>query len=373
MANTMKLTDGIQAAAAAIKDADLVRSLRVRAQWQWVKASLQAKDLKPGTDWVSIEAALTENLTYGKNARTVLTDFYSSIKLAGRKYIQIFDLPPEVSTAISSSLKSATVAPSKFSSHYPYILTEAELAGAPSELTLCEIIPSVDDFLLVFCSRKDFTEKETFEDAAAEAIGKQAPTLKGYSKIVGLKTKSFQAFDVVAIRPKLQRMEVMVDMPHGHIQDFDRFEQALKMLTAASLHLPVLGSYLAGKVPTNLFPAIDALYQGNYGGQIKELRLRTSTGLVDILRTTVDTDDLRINKYHTDAAKAVNNEVEIFDLTSRLALSFPPAHVTIRLRSNVKQMAAAPENRTLHGVEVIDGLSQSDIARSINKLQSFLG
>lgn len=369
----MKLTDGIQAAGVAIKDADLVRSLRARAQWQWVKASLQAKDLKPGTGWASIEAALAENLTYGKNVRTVLTDFYSSIKLAGRKYIQIFDLPLEVSTELSSSLKSATVAPSKFSSHYPYVLTEAELAGAPSALTLCEVISSGHDFLLIFCSRKDYAEKETFEDAAAEAIGKQAPTLKGYSKIVGLKTKSFQAFDVVAIRPKLQRMEVMVDMPHGHIQDFDRFEQALKIRAEASLHLPTFGHYLAGKTPTNLFPAIDAIYQSNDGGKIKELRLRTSTGLVDNLKTTVDTDDLRINKYHTDAAKAVNNEVALFDLTTTLALSFPPAKVTIRLRSNVKQITVAPENRTLHGVEVIDGMSQSDIARSINKLQAFLG
>lgn len=369
----MKLTDGIQAAGAAIKDADLVRSLRVRAQWQWVKASLQAKDLKPGTGWLSIEAALAENITYGKNVRTVLTDFYSSIKLAGRKYIQIFDLLPEVSTEFSSSLKSATVAPSTFSSHYPYVLTEAELAGAPSVLTLCEVIQSGDDFLLAFCSRKDYTEKETFEDAAAEAIGKQAPMLKGYSKIVGLKTKSFQAFDVVAIRPKLQRMEVMVDMPHGHIQEFDRHEQALNILTALSLHFPVLENYLVSKVPTNLFPAIDAMYQSNDGGLIKELRLRTSTGLVDNLKTTVDTDDLRINKYHTDAAKAVNNEVALFDLTTTLALSFPPAHVTIRLRSNVRQVAAAPENRTLYGVEVINGMSQSDIARSINKLQAFLG
>lgn len=369
----MKLTDGIQAAGAAIKDADLIRSLRTRAQWQWVKASLQAKDLKPGTGWASIEAALAENLTYGVNVRIVLTDFYSSIKLAGRKYIQIFDLPPEVSTELSTTLKSATVALSKFSSHYPFVLTEAELAGAPSVLTLCEVIPSGDDFLLAFCSRKDYTEKETFEDAAAEAIGQQAPTLKGYSKIVGLKTKSFQAFDVVAIRPKLQRMEVMVDMPHGHIHEFDRFEQAFKVLTAISLYLPALGNYLAGKAPTNLFPAIDAMYQSNDGGQIKELRLRTSTGLVDNLKTTVDTDDLRINKYHTDAAKAVNNEVALFDLTTKLALSLPSAHVTIRLRSNVRQMAVAPEKRTLSGVEVIDGMSQSDIARSINKLQAFLG
>lgn len=369
----MKLTDGIQAARAAVQDADLVRSLRARAQWQWVKASLQAKDLKPGTGWASIEAALAENLTYGKNVRTVLTDFYSSIKLAGRKYIQIFDLPPELSTELSYSLKSAKIAPSKFSSNYPYVLTQAELAGAPSVLTLCEVVPCGDDFLLAFCSRKDYTERETFEDAAAEAIGKQAPTLQGYSKIVGLKTKSFQAFDVVAIRPKLRRMEVMVDMPHGHVQDFDRFEQALKMRSAASMHLPALGIYLASKVPTNLFPAIDAMYQSNDGGQIKELRLRTSTGLVDNLKTTIDSDDLRINKYHTDAAKAVNNEVALFDLTTTLALSFPPAHVTIRLRSNVREMAVAPENRTLYGVEVIDGMSQSDIARAVNKLQAFLG
>jgi hypothetical protein len=369
----MKLTDGIQAAGGAIKDADLVRSLRARAQWQWVKASLREKDLKPGTGWASIEAALAENLTYGKNVRTVLTDFYRSIKLAGRKYIQIFDLPPELSTELCSSLKSATAAPSKFSSHYPYVLTDAELAGAPSVLTLCEVIPSGDDFLLVFCSRKDYTEKETFENAVAEAIGEQAPSLKGYSKIVGLKTKSFQAFDVVAIRPKLQRIEVMVDMPHGHIQDFDRFEQALKMRAAVTLHLPPLGNYLASKVATNLFPAIDAMYQSKDGGKIKELRLRTSTGLVDNLKTTVDTDDLRINKYHTDAAKAVNYEVALFDLTTTLALSFPPTHVTIRLRSNVTQIAVAPENRTLHGVEVIDGMSPSDIARSINKLQTFLG
>lgn len=369
----MKLTDGIQAAGAAIKDADLLRSLRARSQWQWVKASLQAKDIKPGTGWASLEAALADNLNYGKSIRTVLADFYSSIRLAGRKYIQIFDLPSELSTELSSSLKSATVPPSKFSSHYPYVLTEAELTGSPSALTLCEVISSGDDFLLVFCSRKDYTEKETFEDAAAEAIGKQAPTLKGYSKIVGLKTKSFQAFDIVAIRPKLERMEVMVDMPHGHIQEFDRFEQALKIRAAVSLHLPTLGNHIASEMPTNLFPAIDAMYQSNDGGKIKELRLRTSTGLVDDLKTTVDTDDLRINKYHTYAAKAVNNEVALFELTTTLALSFPQAHVTIRLRSNVRQLALPPENRTLHGVEVIDSMSQIDIARSINKLQAFLG
>lgn len=357
----------------ALKDADLVRSLRARSAWQWTKAHLTSKDLRPGTGYPAIEASLSANNKYGQDLRTVLQDFYGRVRLAGRKYIQIFDLPSEIIDLLKPGLEHAEVAASKFSNFYPHVLPDIALQSAPGELTLCEVSKSSDgDFTLVFCSRKDYTERDIFEDSAAEEIGRLAPALQGYGKIVGLKTKSFQAFDVAVIRPSWNRLEIMVDMPLGHVQDFDKSEQARKIFNALALHVPVLQGFLAGVPPANVFPAIDEIYRSNDGGRLQEIRLRTVTGLLDILKTTVDSDNLRINKYHTESAKAVDNKVEVYDITTKLQLSFPSTQVTLRLKSNIQTLAMLAETRALRGFDLLDCLSPHDILRSVNKVQSFL-
>jgi hypothetical protein len=363
---------GTSGASTPLSDGNLLRSLRARSAWQWTKAFLVKKDLKPGTGYPAIEAALAANNKYGQNLRVALQEFYESIRFAGRKYVQIFEIPSNISDVLKPILNEAQVQPSKFSEFFPYVLPDTALGSAPPTITLCEVTKSASgDYTLVYCSRKDYTERDIFENAAATELGKLAPALVGYGKIVGLKTRSFQAFDMVVIRPGLRRLEILVDMPLGHIQDFDKIEQATNVLRAVELHLPQLAQHLAGKFPDNIFAAIDEIYKNVDGGQLQEIRLRTSTGLLDTLKTTVDADDLRINKYHTESAKAVNNEVEIYDITTRFQLALPPSAVTARLKSSVRTLSAHAESRALRGFELLDCMSPHDILRSVNKVQSF--
>jgi hypothetical protein len=184
---------GTSGASTPLSDGNLLRSLRARSAWQWTKAFLVKKDLKPGTGYPAIEAALAANNKYGQNLRVALQEFYESIRFAGRKYVQIFEIPSNISDVLKPILNEAQVQPSKFSEFFPYVLPDTALGSAPPTITLCEVTKSASgDYTLVYCSRKDYTERDIFENAAATELGKLAPALVGYGKIVGLKPGVFR-------------------------------------------------------------------------------------------------------------------------------------------------------------------------------------
>jgi len=370
----MKVSKELNAGAVVASETPLLASLKARAHWQWIRRYLQSHDIKPGTGWAAVMGTLTKKDDAAADLLSHLQSYYDSVRLAGNRYVQLFDLAEDISTAILPSLKNAIVPDSKFSESYPYLLDDKKLLTAPSDLTLCEVISAnTNDYLLVFCSRRDYVEREVFEGSAATAITTAVSTLAGYDSIVGLKTKCFQAYDVVAIRPGLKRIEVLVDLPIGHPLDADRVEHALKLLFATSLHLPGMKEIAQGQTPTNLFPAIDAIYKEKAGGILQFMKLRTSTGIIDSLATVLEEDDLRVNKYHTSSAESVNNEIELFQLTTRMPLSMPEGQVLIKLASTVRTLAAPPDSRWLHGMEILECASQVDIVRAINKVVSFLG
>ncbi|MGN7874690.1 hypothetical protein ACTJKJ_14080 [Roseateles sp. 22389] len=351
----------------------LVRSLRNRAKWPWVRDYLKANDIKPGGGWTDLAVSSSELGQKGQQLRALLETYFSAIRTGGLKYVQVFELDAALLSAVSSQLAGALVTKSAFSSTYPYTLPEGQLRSASNQLTLCEIIPtSRGDFVLVFCSRKDYTEKEVFSDSAAVLIGNQVPTLEGFTTIVGLRRRSFQAYDLAIVRPSLGRIEIAVDMPLSHATDFNKVEQALRVGAAIETHVSSLHGFFAGNTALNLFPAIAEIYGNINAGKIAELHLRTSTGLVDVLRTTLPDDDLRNNPYHTDAAKAVKNQVELFDVTTRLMLAFPQTETTVRLKSFVAELANKEDHRFLAGVDFLDSSSEHDLLRAINKLTSYL-
>jgi len=214
-------------------------------------------------------------------------------------------------------------------------------------------------------------ERIFFEGEAAQAITRKIKALDGYESLVAMKPQSLQAFDVVVVRTSLRRLEVMVDVPLEHRYGLDRAERILKIMSAISLQIPLLKEIGSGLRHINLFSAINGMYRDKNGGVLQSIKVRTSTGLLDHLRTTLTADDLRQNKYHTASTNAVNNEVDPFDILTRLDLTMPAASVTIHLSASVGTLGGPPETRWLHGLEILDCVSQRDAIRAVNRVISF--
>ena len=352
-------------------DKRLFDSLKARCRWPWIRRFLKDNDLKPGIGWADVERLAASGTKDGADLITKLTDVYVDLVISGNKYVQVYELDDELAKSLAPIGSHGTVSDSAFTSSYPYVLRPGDLKGAPSEKTLCEVRHlSNGDFCLVYCSRRDYVERQLFEGPAAEAIVKASKVLSGFDQVIALRTQSFQAYDVVTIRPKAKRIELMVDLPLAHAQDLQRETQASLLLVSASLSLPALQKLVQSQAPDNLADAIMEIYRNKTAGKLQGLRFRTSDGLLDFLRTTIDTDDLRINKYHANGASAINNEIDPFEVTTRFDLTMPAGHAIVRLAGRLRSGATSTD--VLYGMDVTECLNHRDLSRAIGKVVSYL-
>ncbi|MGM9482783.1 hypothetical protein ACS5PN_16435 [Roseateles sp. NT4] len=353
----------------ALLTGELLRSLKLRAKWPSVREYLGSKDLRPRTGWSAIDDALNGK-KQAPELLAALQQYYAGINLAGDRYIQQYDLDDSAIVDLLKALASAQVARNAFHTHYPFILPAASLHAVGNQMELCEITQQGADYILVFCSRREYIERQLFEGSAAAAIGASTPSLAGFDRILGLKAKYFQAFDIVAIRPKLKRVEFQIDLPPGQAREGQKETQTRLLLQTATLCLPPLTFIGPLTRPVNMFPAIGEIYSdARNGGKLKSLKLRTATGLIDHLRTLVDGEDLRINKYHTNATEAVGNKVEPFEVLTELEFKNPGGKVTVAISSSVSMLAS--NDKFVGGFEVMGAATQTDILRATSKAMSF--
>jgi len=286
-------------------------------------------------------------------------------------YTKVLTPPDENGAdAVRDRLASASVAPSAFSPTYPVPLDLSALLQAPIDLTLCEVRNTPGgDVQLVFCSRRDVEERLTVDKTSTPAVMSAfSQALGGYDRFVAYKYTHVQVFDVVTIRPKLERIEISLDIAQrGYF--FDSSIHAMKLTNAVSLLVPDL--VFEGQSPRNLFSAIEGIYSAPKTTDVNiiDIGFRTASGAVNRGKMPTVHEDIREERFHKAGAVA-DKQVTPNGVIGAWTFMHPRGGAKIKLWVPVSQ--AASSNPVLDSMEVRDAKADSDVLQAVNKVVKYL-
>lgn len=353
------------------------QALQKHTSWPVMKEVLIAGDVKPGIGWDDLLARANKRDANGPAIDQMARQLYGEYIGAGSRSIQLYEVDGALVNSLIDYFKTLSPQPSKFTATYPLPLLEADLANAPTDLTLCDI-RNLDsgDLQLVFCSARITEDKllidhestpqvaNAFNDALTTSVGRR------YDRFVAYSFMYQQAFDVLTLRAKLGRVEVALDLPQRG-SDFHPQQQSQKLLLAASL-LHSDFQQISLFQPINLFSAINNMYTATKGKDVNivDTGFRTPSGAVSRIKMPSLLIDVREETYHKEGAKAVDNDIRPFGLVTAWQFSFPKGGAKIKLWCTARMAASATPR--IGAVEISDCLRDSDVVQAVNKVVSFL-
>jgi hypothetical protein len=344
----------------------VVEALQKRTMWGAMRGALKKEKLPVGQGWKDLIANATESTSQGEKLRTFVHAYFADSIVSGERYVHLYQLSKEQTLSTLKGLNSAIHKNTVFSAKYPFPLEQKELMDAPSEPQLCEIRTLTNgDVSIIFCSARYYDDRDsyTFEQLPPQV----QETYKQIEKLVTYRKIYYQAYDVVTIRSKLERVEVSIDQPEKSVAS-DLELLPLKVLSASALHVADLAG-MGAKAPENLFSAIAGMYYQSTEGIVKALSFRTLTGSIKKERMTTSTADLRAEKFHHAGMNALGQKISPYELTLDLTFKAPEGHATLTLSALIRELSSATP--TLHGcfVSATNGLS---LELALNRLMTYV-
>ncbi|NQE51898.1 hypothetical protein [Herbaspirillum rubrisubalbicans] len=344
----------------------LIGALKQRVSFHSLRDNLKKNEFPTGIGWDDIHAHSMDGTEVGEKFRNFLVETYSQSLVAGNRYVWLYDLDRELTSALVTRLTETKVNGSYFESSYPLPLPVEGLVKAPGDPELCEIRHHKSgDVSLVFCQARFYDDKTSY--AAKELPEHVRKTYHDVDRVVTYRKIFYQAYDVITIRANLNRLEVCVDDP-AKLTSTDLETQPLKLLTAAALHLEMLTG-TGGRPPLNLFGAIAAMYYEGREGTVTSLSFRTITGSIKKERMTAASQDLRDEKFHHAGVNALGQKISPYELTLEYETKIPLGAAQLKLSAMIKELAA--ENPTLHGC-FVSSLSFECFTNALNRMVTFI-
>ena len=409
-------------ASAAIEN--VISSLKIRCSWPTMKALLATKLLKPGAGYPDLIGRANKGDAESSTISLLARKTYFDVMAAGSRFIQLYEVDKLLGLALVAKLDRAVVPTSDFLKSYPLPLDLVDLASAPIESTLCEIRKiAVDSYQLILCSKRVVEERLVIDStstpqvmtaisaavASANPIGGAATPMGGYDRFVGYKVIPVQVFDVITLRPNLNRLEVSLDLAHRGL-GIDGAIAAQKLLLAVSAMIPEMQSISEGQ-PDNLFDAIAGIYSAKKTTDVNviDIGIRTPSGAVTRGRMPTLDEDIRYEDYHKAGAEAVANKatavaqvvpvgsaqsepafpeaapqveaalasqigsktrVNPHGVVAAWTFAVPKGKATVKLWTTLAQAASSAP--ILYGMEVSDALADSDVLQAVNKVVKYL-
>lgn len=357
---------------ATTKFENVIGALQERCSWLLVKDLLVANGLKPGLGWADLVARGEKGDAEGAKISGLVRMFFWEYVVAGKRYVQIYDLPKDVWPSIQTQLLGAKIHHSAFTSSYPLALSASELAAAPTDQTLCEIRTlNGDDVQLIFCSSRSFEESFLIERNTSPAVMAAVDlAIKGYDRLVAYKQQWIQAFDVVTFRPSLDRVEIALDL-NSRGASFDGGSLSLKLLAAAKQAISAIAPIYTGQLPMNIFPAIGEIYKSRGSSELNiiDANFRTPSGAINRGKMP-SMEDLREEPFHKSGAEAVKKEIRVGGIVVAWTFKYPPGKAKTKLWTRIS--VAAGQDPMLVDMELSDASRDSDVAQACTKIVKYL-
>jgi hypothetical protein len=344
---------------AALKPADVIDALRNRCNWPNLREALKKASLPNGTGWAELGGVVDGQLN------KFLSDYFRDHIIAGERYVQLYDLPDGIDTALRKKLDAATVSVSDFSKSYPLPLPAGPLLGAPSVPTLVEVRSlNPNDYALVYCSVRSYDDRDKYEYDQLPQLVQQ--TYKGIEELITVRKVHFQAYDVAVIRLGLKRIEICIDQPSKGIGNLETV--VLSVFGTLCNNLPELQPAYQDQ-PYNVFDAIGGIYFTKSEGTVRSLSFRTLTGSRKHEKMIKSDDDLRSEKFHNAGARAVKNQLKPYGLTVDWESKAPAGTVEVGMKALIREVSsAAPQLRGF----TVTADSAPLLAVGINKVVKYI-
>lgn len=320
----------------------------------------------PGWDQLAERFADADSALKTK-AEGVLKRLHGDLIVAGTKDLQIFDLPPGEGVVIAAAIVDLEPSSINFASTYPLSLPESELRVLPVNYELtAKVNYDNGDVSLVFCAKRRVDEHVKYE--ASELTPAVRAAFDGYDEFIAVRRMDYQIFDVLTVRPRLNRIELLIDYPDRIRLPESTNERVIELLGRASTLVPALKIIYEHNEPLNLFACINNLLQARTEGCVSKLQFRSPT---DSIKKEVMTanKDLRVEVFHAAGTQAVG-VITPFDITiSWEQMLNANGAVSVRLGAPISSLSTG--NALVRTARIFGARSDATVLAVVNKLVSY--
>ena len=353
---------------AGVRFKKILEEIRCKYNLSGLRAIFKEEGLgsAPGWDHLADRLDGADALLQDK-AEKVLTALINELVIAGTKDVQIYELQKWQVAQILNEISLVEPASPTFADAYPFSLSETALRGLTNEYELvAKVAQRNGDVSLIFCAKRTFEERIHYEANQVTAAVREA--FSGYNKFIAIKQIDFQVFDILTVRSKLDRIEVLIDYPDRIQKPETTDKRCLALLGCAVGTVPSLQTTYEENVPINLFACINNLYKAKNEGRVSRLFLRSPTDSIKKESMTA-AKDLRTEKFHAAGVVAVGT-ITPFDVTITWdSLLNVKGKVEAQVGMPLSSLAAAePYVRT---ARIAGATSDSAVVAVVNKLVSY--
>ena len=346
----------------------LLAEIRQKYTLPELRLILKSEELgtAPGWDqlaerWAEADPALKTK------AEGVLKGLHGDLILAGTKDVQIFELPPGQGALIAAALGDIEPSSANFRATDPLSLSETELRALPvdHELT-AKVAYENGDVSLVFCAKRMVDEQVRYKTSEVTAAVRDA--FAGYDEFIAVRRMDYQIFDVLTVRSKLNRLELLIDHPERIRSPESTDARVLGLLGRISTLVPALKTIYEQNEPVNLLACINNLLQAKTEGRVSRLYFRSPTDSVKKEAMTAN-KDLRVEVFHAAGVQAVG-AITPFDITIAWEkLLNAKGAVSVRVGAPISVLSAG--GALVRTARIFGARSDAAVLAVVNKLVSY--
>lgn len=248
-----------------------------------------------------------------------------------------------------------------------WLAPETALRVLPSDHELtAKVAHENGDVSLIFCAKRAVDEQVRYQANQVTAAVRDA--FAGYDEFIAIRRMDYQVFDVLTVRPKLNRLELLIDHPDRIRLPESTDARTLGLLGRTMMLVPSLKTIYEQNEPLNLLACINNLLQAKTEGRVSRLYFRSPTDSVKKEAMTVN-KDLRVEVFHKAGVEAVG-AITPFDVTVAWENLFnAKGAVSVRIGAPISALSAGDAH--VRTARIFGARSDAAVLAVVNKLVSY--
>lgn len=328
------------------------------------RTALHQNELSVSQGWERTAEKLVENLASEKTHQDYsggIKSIYRDLTLYGDKIVRIFSVDQGLEALHDAMVAEFQESDSPYSSGFPLPLEKSALLAAPAKAYCVACWKDEYATNFIVCSKQYVTERE---EIPSNYLTEETVSEFGeFDQIYGVRKRAIQLFDVIAVRPSANRIEVRMD--GLSIQRADEIERRFRAIKEKIMR------FSESKIevdpfaePVNFFPAIKKLYEAK-DGRIGELGHSTEGAAIHYGKMRRKIEDFRKDKYHVGGVDKIP-ELNAYLLSKRW--DSPTGHGTVELLIPGSLSTSSQAEPTIEATHALSCASREDYEFLMEKL-----
>lgn len=274
--------------------------------WSVARRVLRSEGLDRARGWNRTVARVADGDAQYDNKEQELRDALEEHIMCGEKIVQLFELDEDAVAALRQAALALAVPHTAFSTAYPELLPEDQLAPFRGQAPVLAAVEEYDEGIaVILASTRYLTTRETV--IVGELTDEAADELAGFSELIGVRHRRLEALDVLWIPAVGVHVELRADYPFGTHQSHGQ----LALNQARQQFEALLGSNF-GFSQVNLFPLMQSLYEAQGDGSMVELGFMVTGSAQKHEKTRRGEQCCREEAYHLGGIQALQAPIQVY-------------------------------------------------------------